>query len=374
MITGEVPDGPLAEWWLGGHPNGCSTVELPGGAWIPLTELAREHPALMGSSRHTQALPFILKVLSVDPSWGLSIQAHPDQERARKLHILDPINYPDVSHKPEVGIPLTPVTLLYGFRSPADLRDIVERFPELKQVMSPRVVAALHEARVDGSALQLRRELFSELLQAPQSKIEEVVTAIARRFTGVKSTPPEVELLERLRQRYGNRDAGLLALFVLNVVVVLPGKALYIGPNVPHAYLEGDLVECMACSDNVVRAGLTPKFKDVATLLEMLDYASEQLPLFEPRQQDSGFFALDLPIREFSLEIAPHGSGTVTLCAGQRAEVLFCLGREAVLRTDDGLVLEMRDGEALIIPAGTLPCVIDRRDAALYRAVSGVAL
>ena len=28
----------------------------------------------------------------------------------------------------------------------------------------------------------------------------------------------------------------------------------------------------MATSDNVVRAGLTPKFKDVDTLVEMLDY------------------------------------------------------------------------------------------------------
>lgn len=28
----------------------------------------------------------------------------------------------------------------------------------------------------------------------------------------------------------------------------------------------------MACSDNVVRAGLTPKYIDVQTLCEMLDY------------------------------------------------------------------------------------------------------
>ena len=44
------------------------------------------------------------------------------------------------------------------------------------------------------------------------------------------------------------------------------------GPNEPHAYLAGDCVECMANSDNVVRAGLTPKFKDVKTLCSMLNY------------------------------------------------------------------------------------------------------
>lgn len=36
-----------------------------------------------------------------------------------------------------------------------------------------------------------------------------------------------------------------------------------------------DCIECMACSDNVVRAGLTPKFKDVPTLCAMLDYSSK---------------------------------------------------------------------------------------------------
>lgn len=33
-----------------------------------------------------------------------------------------------------------------------------------------------------------------------------------------------------------------------------------------------DCIECMACSDNTVRAGLTPKYIDVNTLCEMLNY------------------------------------------------------------------------------------------------------
>jgi mannose-6-phosphate isomerase len=40
-----------------------------------------------------------------------------------------------------------------------------------------------------------------------------------------------------------------------------------------HAYISGDIVECMAASDNVVRAGFTPKFKDVSTLVSMLTYS-----------------------------------------------------------------------------------------------------
>lgn len=36
--------------------------------------------------------------------------------------------------------------------------------------------------------------------------------------------------------------------------------------------MAGDILECMACSDNVVRVGLTPKFRDVNTLVNMLTY------------------------------------------------------------------------------------------------------
>ena len=38
-------------------------------------------------------------------------------------------------------------------------------------------------------------------------------------------------------------------------------QAIYLAANVPHAYISGELVECMATSDNVIRAGLTPKLR-----------------------------------------------------------------------------------------------------------------
>lgn len=67
-------------------------------------------------------------------------------------------------------------------------------------------------------------------------------------------------------------DVGLFSVFLLNVIRLQPGEAIFLAQNEPHAYLFGDCVECMATSDNVVRAGLTPKFKDVDTLVRMLTY------------------------------------------------------------------------------------------------------
>jgi mannose-6-phosphate isomerase len=57
-------------------------------------------------------------------------------------------------------------------------------------------------------------------------------------------------------------DVGTLAVFFLNYVKLQPGEAIYLAANEPHAYLSGELVEAMANSDNVIRAGLTPKLRD----------------------------------------------------------------------------------------------------------------
>lgn len=52
------------------------------------------------------------------------------------------------------------------------------------------------------------------------------------------------------------------------------GQAIYLPANEPHAYLAGELVECMAASDNVIRAGLTPKFKHADVLCASLTYTT----------------------------------------------------------------------------------------------------
>lgn len=61
----------------------------------------------------------------------------------------------------------------------------------------------------------------------------------------------------------------------------------------------------MACSDNTVRAGLTPKFIDVQTLCEMLDYtpSPSEDRLFAPTQsQDDPYLSIyDPPVPDFTV-------------------------------------------------------------------------
>lgn len=87
----------------------------------------------------------------------------------------------------------------------------------------------------------------------------------------IRTFTEKEQLVLSLEQQYPG-DVGVLSAFFFNYVKLNPGEALYIGANEPHAYLSGECVECMATSDNVIRAGLTPKYKDVQTLCSMLTY------------------------------------------------------------------------------------------------------
>lgn len=81
----------------------------------------------------------------------------------------------------------------------------------------------------------------------------------------------------------------------------MPLSAVY----TPFSRLSLDCVECMACSDNTVRAGLTPKFIDVPTLCEMLSYTPgpSRDRLFSPTQSkdDPCLSIYDPPVPDFTI-------------------------------------------------------------------------
>lgn len=112
-------------------------------------------------------------------------------------------------------------------------------------------------------------------------------------------------------------DVGCFCPFLLNTMTLAPYEALYLPANEPHAYLLGDCVETMATSDNVVRAGLTPKFRDTHTLLQMLSYSysSAQERLLRPTTTNTTTRTYNPPTREFSvaLHTIPSTASSVTL-------------------------------------------------------------
>ncbi len=364
---------PLAEYWIGSHPKGPSTLLMGDGTSVSLADALRDDaPWLLGdevAQRYNNELPFLLKILSINPEFGLSIQAHPDKKRAEVLHARDPINYPDPRHKPEVALPISRVKLLYGLRPIAEIVDVLERFPELCGLLDAKVRHDLREVdeadvRAQGDIV---RRLYSALLSSSAADIAEVVGALKDRGKRSRTESEELALVETLSRQYGDADVGLVALFIMNLVTVEPGQALFIGPNVPHAYLDGDLVECMACSDNVVRAGFTPKHRDVQTLLEMLDCTPRRPTIIEPRVRDDGFCVVDTPAEEFRLAFLPEGSERARIVSGRSAMVVLSLGREMALQhVGSGQRLVLGDGGAALIPPECGEYLLERSHAAVF--------
>lgn len=150
-----------------------------------------------------------------------------------------------------------------------------------------------------------------------------------------KSSTDLEQLLIRLYDQYPD-DIGVFAPLLLNYLKMQQGDSFFIGPNVPHAYISGDCVECMALSDNVVRAGLTPKLRDVETLCEMLTYSSgkpafidtvsidDHTRLYRPPKTDCAEFEVE--------EIRLTEPSSVALRALPAASLVLVLSASSPLR------------------------------------------
>ena len=100
-------------------------------------------------------------------------------------------------------------------------------------------------------------------------------------------------------------DIGVFAPFLLNVITLNPGDAVFLAANEPHAYISGDCVEVMACSDNVVRMGCTPKLRDTSVLVDMLTYNNGMPKIMKGEMLDALtriYIPWDEAVTEFQIE------------------------------------------------------------------------
>lgn len=308
---------------MGTHPSNPSKDVTTGRT---LLELVQDNRALLARSiavRYDNKVPFLFKVLSVNKA--LSIQAHPNKKLAEQLHAKDPKNYPDDNHKPEMAIAITPFEGLCGFRPLGEIAHFLDAVPALRQLVGEETAKEFIElvasTEDDESKEAVERnkkalqKVFSALMSTSESDISSAAETLVKSAAsdgaefargGVASTPGSTlaELVTRLHGQFG-ADYGLFVLFLLNFVTLQPGEALFLQADDIHAYVSGDIIECMASSDNVVRAGFTPKFKDVDTLVNMLTY--NYAPIDEQKMEPS-----DYPYA--TLNRAGYSSGsTVTL-------------------------------------------------------------
>jgi mannose-6-phosphate isomerase len=378
---------PEAELWLGAHHDAPSKlVEQPGGRTL-LHALADDPGSTFGPDRAERwqgRLPFLLKVLAAEEP--LSLQTHPSAEQAaagfageeaRGLPQTAPErNYRDPLPKPEILCALEEFHALAGFRDAADTVRLLRALDVDCLSHHTQLLAAQPDA--DGL-----RALFTTWITLPQRTVDQLVPALLDGCVRLAKTPGsegapggeferEVRTLLDLGERYPG-DAGVLAALLLNRVVLAEGECLYQPAGSPHAYLSGWGIELMANSDNVLRAGLTPKHVDVPELLRILDFRCGPPPAIKPRVEGprSVFTAPSEHFRLVRLEVGPD-DGPVDLGIDGPRIVLVVRG-DAQLRSEGGRTLALAQGRAVWAPAadGAVSVHAERGHALVFAAGDG---
>jgi mannose-6-phosphate isomerase len=277
MQVQEVKQLPYAEYWMGAHPSAPSMVTTALGDQ-PLDLLIKQNSKeWLGDKTMQQfgSLPYLFKVLDVEKM--LSIQVHPskvnaeigfDLELAKGIAIDAPTrNYKDRNHKPEVMVALSDFWLLHGFLPPDQLDTRLKDFFYFNPLMD-------HFRGVDYQGLY---SFFMHLSIEDADSILKplMMDAVASVKNGLvdKSHP------HWWANKYyngvapnANIDKGIFSIYILNIVHVPKYHGVFQGAGLLHAYLEGQNIELMANSDNVLRGGLTTKHIDIEELLQHVKF------------------------------------------------------------------------------------------------------
>ncbi len=298
-------------------------------------------------------LPFLLKILAAERA--LSIQVHPNLAQAAAGFAAEdrrgiPVaawgrNYRDANHKPELLCAVTPFDALCGFRPVADTL----RF------LSELDVAALDPVRQALVGSEGLKAAFTTVLGTPDADRQRLIDATLVGCRHVAGSSGEwrsaADAVLSVAADFPG-DMGAIVALLLNSVHLDPGEAIYLDAGNVHAYLRGTGVEIMANSDNVLRAGLTPKHVDVPELLRISDFTELVDPRCPSIEEGDGTRRFLTPARDFELSILPidrdasersvdRSVDQMLLCTAGSVEVVA--GSQEV-----GLV----PGHAVFVPAG----------------------
>ncbi len=338
-------DLPYAELWIGAHPKAPSEI-MDGEKSYLLSDIIESYPAeVMGkkvTDKFGSNLPFLLKVLSANTA--LSIQAHPNKKLAEKLHTEDPEHYPDDNHKPEIAIALDSLKAIVGFKPIDQLVKVFMEYSELLELFRNKEVMNKLATRKDAPD-EIIRSVYSEIMHTGADQLERVINKLKKRFEKNDALAPEESEFLTQYDNYGV-DVGLISILLFNYITLKPGEGFYTGAGIPHAYIKGNIIECMANSDNVVRAGLTPKFKDVDTLLSMLDYTKSRPEIMKPRHNS---YTYKTEASEF--EITKSVINELHELKNDTLKILLVLSGKLIIMYAENETMEVTKGNSVLIPA-----------------------
>ncbi|GLI26079.1 putative mannose-6-phosphate isomerase ManA [Agromyces rhizosphaerae] len=390
LLGTEASGGPEAELWLGAHAGSPARV-LAGEAGAPgdlraFIAAAPERALGPDIARLGARLPFLLKVLAADAP--LSLQAHPDLERARLGFAREEAegvdvdafdrNYRDAFHKPELIVALSETfDALCGFRPLEESLELVDELAAADAASRDAAPGALALLRARLSEDDGLRETVEWLLRdgrggdtGEASWVVERVVALAPALAADQRSrfAPAYATVVDLAAHYPG-DPGIVISLLLNRVTLRRGEALYLPAGNMHAYLRGLGIELMAESDNVLRGGLTPKHIDVGELVDVLDFSPLPVPYLHPERTGPGVdtFRPDVPDFVLHRVEAADAPGTpiplegpaIALCVSGDAAVAGAHGRATLARgasvyvtPDEGPLTVTGDGLVFVASVG----------------------
>lgn len=356
-LLGDEPAAePLAEIWFGAHVLAPSSLTASG---VPLNSFISQDPiATMGETtvaRFGQHLPYLLKLISA--AKPLSLQVHPSKERAEAqfareeaagIALSDPARvYKDANHKPELIYALSDFEALAGFRAPRRALEIFDRI----QTPLAQWICSVLRAQPGPAGIKRAVSGILDQVQGPTpEQVEEIVAACRERLAD--GTTPSVradKIVLSLAESYPG-DPGIVVSALMNPVTLHPGEALFIPAGGLHAYLSGTGVEIMACSDNVLRAGLTDKYLDVEELLNCLDYVAAPPVRIAPERFDAHTAFYYAPVDDFELAVC-NVQGPEVHLPGRGGRILLVTDGQVALRDARGITFQLTAGEAVFVRA-----------------------
>ena len=352
--TGNPSHQPFAEYWMGAHPSAPSELIMPEGN-RSLHAIIKEDPVTVISQKVTDRfgdLPYLFKVQDVHKI--LSIQVHPDKTEAEKGFEREeaegiPLNaphrnYKDRNHKPEVLVALSEFWLLHGFRQKNDIEYTLGDIPEFNVLLpyfKREGLKALYQFVMEMEQVDINGLLTNLIKREIRRKNDNQLT---REMPGWWIA----KLFDNNKGEIGDIDRAVFSIYFFNIVKVNPGESVFQGAGIPHAYLEGQCVELMANSDNVLRAGLTPKHIDVPELMKHTLFESIVPEIISGNEVLTGERIYPCPVPDFGIAKIELSSTVSYSGTARSLEIMIVVEGGAFINN----TLVLKKGEAVAVFAG----------------------
>jgi mannose-6-phosphate isomerase len=382
---------PFAEYWMGAHENapavlegavaaGKGTEAVAAGKGVSLSAYLNERPEeRLGpyTAERFRRLPYLLKILDVKDM--LSIQVHPSKSAAETEFAAEnkrgvglnaaERNYKDDNHKPELMAALSDFWLLHGFKAEEELMRVLATVQELNFLTPVFSVGGY-------------QQLYKTVMEMSQAEVNKALQPLLDRVIplyqgGELHRKQEDFWAARAALTYNDKgriDRGIFSIYFFNLLNLRPGEGIFQDAGLPHAYLEGQNVEIMANSDNVLRGGLTPKHVDVPELMKHIRFEATNPRIIAGDRAAGHITVYPTPAPDFELSRVSLMAGEAVTVKAHSAEIFIVMEGKVGVIEEGGAPFSRGRGESFVALYQARFELKAVADVVLYRAAVPVPL